>query len=100
MFRIDSLARILLLVTSIVGSIILVFSYGYMKEHEKHAPEGAGSIGRFYFFFISFLGFMIGLVTSNHFSFFSAFWEATTLCSYALIGQDGGDARKINATRA
>lgn len=100
LFRIDSLTRILILVTAVVGSAILVFSINYMKEHEKHAPEGAGSLGRFYFFFISFLGCMIGLVTSNNFSFFSAFWEATTLCSYALIGQDGGEARRVNATRA
>ena len=100
LFRIDNLTRILILVTAVVGSAILVFSISYMKEHGKHAPEGAGSLGRFYFFFISFLGFMIGLVSSNNFSFFSAFWEATTLCSYALIGQDGGEARRVNATRA
>ncbi len=108
LFRIDNLSRILLLVTSVVGSAIMIFAMGYMKEHMRHlyalgrnrAPKGAGTEGRFFFFFISFLGFMIGLVTSNNFSFFSAFWEATTLCSYALIGQDGGDARRINATRA
>ena len=100
LFRIDNLTRILILVTAVVGSAILIFSISYMKEHQKHAPEGAGSSGRFYFFFISFLGFMIGLVSSNNFSFFSAFWEATTLCSYALIGQDGGEARRVNATRA
>ena len=100
LFRIDNLSRILILVTSVVGSAILIFSINYMKEHQKHAPESAGSLGRFYFFFISFLGFMIGLVTSNNFSLFSTFWEATTLCSYALIGQDGGEARRVNATRA
>ena len=100
LFRIDSLSRILILVTVVVGSAILVFSINYMKEHEKHAPEGAGSLGRFYFFFISFLGFMIGLVTSNNFSMLSTFWEATTICSYMLIGQDGGEARRVNATRA
>ncbi|MBE6404758.1 MAG: NADH-quinone oxidoreductase subunit L [Lentisphaerae bacterium] len=100
LFRIDNLTRILILVTAVVGSAILIFSINYMKEHAKHAPEGAGSLGRFYFFFISFLGFMIGLVSANNFSLFSTFWEATTLCSYALIGQDGGEARRVNATRA
>lgn len=100
LFRVDNLSRILLLVTSVVGSCILIFSTGYMREHEKHAPQGAGSQGRFYFFFLSFLGFMTGLVTANDFSYFSAFWEATTLCSYALIGQDGGEARRVNAVRA
>ena len=53
LFRIDNLTRILILVTSVVGSAILVFSISYMKEHAKHAPEGAGSLGRFYFFFIN-----------------------------------------------
>ncbi len=100
LFQIDNLARILLIVTCIVGSTILIFAIGYMKQHEHHAPPGAGSTGRFFFFFIGFLGFMSGLVVSNNLSFFSFFWEATTLCSYALIGQDGGMARKVNATRA
>ena len=99
-FLVDNLTRIMLLVSSCVGAAILIFSIGYMKQHEEHAPEGAGSLRRFYFVFLSFLGLMIGLVVSNHFSFFSFFWEGTTLCSYALIGQDGGEARKVNAVRA
>ncbi len=100
LFRIDNLSRIMLLVTSLVGSAILVFAVGYMKEHEHHKPEGAGSLRRFYFFFLIFLGFMVGLVVSNHLAYFSFCWEATTLCSYALIGQDGGEARRVNAVRA
>ena len=100
LFRIDNLSRIMLLVSCCVGAAILVFSVGYMTRHKEHAPEGAGSLQRFYFFFLSFLGLMIGLVISNHLSFFSFFWEGTTLCSYALIGQDGGKARSENAVRA
>lgn len=99
-FYVDNLARIMLLVTAIVGGIILIFSIGYMREHAKHAPRTAGSMGRFFFFFISFLGFMVGLVLSSNLTLFSFFWEATTLCSYALIGQDGGEARRVNAVRA
>ena len=98
--KIDTLARILLLVSCCVGAAILLFSVGYMKNHRHHAPPGAGSLQRFYFFFLSFLGLMIGLVVSNHLSFFSFFWEGTTLCSYALIGQDGGTARSENAKKA
>ena len=100
LFRIDNLTRIMLLVSCCVGAAILVFSIGYMTRHKEHAPAGAGSLQRFYFFFLSFLGLMIGLVVSNHLSFFSFFWEGTTLCSYALIGQDGGKARSENAVRA
>lgn len=100
LFKIDNLSRIMLLVSTLVGGAILVFSVGYMTRHQEHAPEGAGSLKRFYFFLLSFLGLMIGLVVSNHLSFFSFFWEGTTLCSYALIGQDGGKARSENAVRA
>ncbi len=99
-FRIDNLTRIMLLMTSVVGAVILVFAIGYMREHRHHAPEGASGNSRFFFYFISFVGFMVGLVVSNHLAFFSFFWEATTLCSYALIGQDGGEARRVNAVRA
>ncbi|MBO5763488.1 MAG: NADH-quinone oxidoreductase subunit L [Lentisphaeria bacterium] len=100
LFRIDSLARIMLLVTSIVGSAIVIFSLDYMKAHEHHAPATAASTGQFYFFFLAFLGFMSGLVISENLTFLSLFWEATTFCSYALIGHDGGEARRVNATRA
>ncbi len=100
LFKIDNLARIMLLVSCCVGAAILIFSIGYMADHQKHAPEGAGSLARFYFVFLSFLGLMIGLVVSSQLSFFSFFWEGTTLCSYALIGQDGGEARSKNAVRA
>ncbi|MBQ7393290.1 MAG: NADH-quinone oxidoreductase subunit L [Lentisphaeria bacterium] len=99
-FRVDSLSRIMLLVTAIVGGAITVFSLGYMKSHAKHAPDTAASLGQFYFFFLAFLGFMAGLVMSDNLAAFSFFWEATTLCSYALIGQDGGEARRVNAARA
>ena len=100
LFKIDNLARIMLLVSCCVGAAILIFSIGYMDNHKHHAPAGAGSLARFYFVFLSFLGLMIGLVVSSQLSFFSFFWEGTTLCSYALIGQDGGEARSKNAVRA
>ncbi len=100
LFRIDHLSRLLLAITTIVGPAILIFAIGYMKRHQHHAPPTAASLGRFFFFFTAFLGFMAGLVISDNLSFFSFFWEATTLCSYALIGQDGGEARRVNATRA
>ena len=100
LFRIDNLTRIMILVSSCVGAAILIFSIGYMAEHQKHAPPGAGGLQRFYFVFLSFLGLMIGLVASSQLAFFSFFWEGTTLCSYALIGQDGGTARTSNAVRA
>ena len=55
LFRIDNLTRIMLLVSCCVGAAILVFSIGYMTRHKEHAPPEAGSLQRFYFFFLSFL---------------------------------------------
>ena len=98
-FATDPLTKILILITSIVGPIIAVYAIGYMKSHQEHAPPTAASLGQFFFFFIAFLGFMNGLVMANNLKWFSFFWEATTLCSYMLIGQDGGESKK-NAERA
>lgn len=98
-FATDSLTKILILITSIVGPVIAIYAIGYMKKHQEHAPPTAASLGQFFFFFIAFLGFMNGLVMANNLKWFSFFWEATTLCSYMLIGQDGGESKK-NAERA
>ena len=98
-FATDSLTKILILITSIVGPVIAIYAIGYMKKHQEHAPPTAASLGQFFFFFIAFLGFMNGLVMANNLKWFSFFWEATTLCSYMLIAQDGGESKK-NAERA
>lgn len=99
-FIIDPLSIILVLIVSIIGSLIVIFSIGYMKEHVLHAPKTARSLGVFYFFLIAFLGLMNGLVISNDLRWLAIFWEATTLCSFMLIGHDGTAEAKESANRA
>jgi ech hydrogenase subunit A len=99
-FRPDSLATILVLVVSVVGSIIVFYAIGYMKNHREHAPATAASEGRFFLFLVGFLGVMNGLVLANDLKWLSFFWEATTLCSFVLIGHDGTPEAKRNAKRA
>ena len=100
LFIVDSLSTILVLVVSIIGSLIVLYAIGYMEKHEHHAPPTAASAGRFFFLLIAFLGFMNGLVLANQITWFSLFWELTTLCSFMLISHDGTPLAKKNAARA
>jgi ech hydrogenase subunit A len=99
-FVLDGLSTILVLVVSIIGSVIVVYAIGYMKRHAEHAPPTAASSGRFFFFLVGFLGVMNGLVLADDLRWLSIFWEATTLCSFALIGHDGTKEAQRNAKRA
>jgi len=99
-FLIDPLSIILVLIITIVGSLIVVYAIGYMKNHSHHAPATANSDGIFFLFLVGFLGAMNGLVLANDIRWLSIFWELTTLCSFFLIGHDGTEIAKANAKRA
>jgi len=99
-FVIDPLSIILVLIISVIGSLILIYAIGYMAKHAEHSPKTAAPLGQFFFFLIAFLGFMNGLVLANDFRWLAIFWEATTLCSFMLIGTDGTEEAKQSATRA
>jgi ech hydrogenase subunit A len=95
---IDRLSVVMYLVVSIVGSLISLYALRYMEEHEEHT--GPGRSGRFFLWFILFLGVMNGLVLSNNLLWLYLFWEATTLCSFQLIGHEDTEESRANAMRA
>ncbi len=99
-FVVDSLSTVLVLIISIVGSLIVFYGIGYMREHEHHAPKTAASTGRFFFFLTGFLGLMNGLVLTDDIKSLAIFWECTTLCSFFLIGHDRTAEANANARRA
>nr|ACF17986.1 EchA [Nitratidesulfovibrio vulgaris str. 'Miyazaki F'] len=99
-FYADSLSLTMVLIISIVGGLICFYGLGYMKEHEEHLHLAKSRQPRFFFFMLLFLGAMNGLVLANNLSWMYFFWEVTTLCSFMLIGHDGTDEAKTNATRA
>jgi len=99
-FRLDMLALILVLVITVIGSIIVYYAIGYMGKHVLHAPKTAAGNGRFFLFLIGFLGMMNGLVMADDLKWLGFFWEATTLCSFMLIGHDGTTEARNNAARA
>ncbi|MCD1294425.1 Ech hydrogenase subunit A [Methanocella sp. CWC-04] len=76
-FVIDELAIVMCLIVSLIGSAILIYSIGYMKDDKRPAP--------FFLVMMGFLGIMNALVFTNDLTWLFFFWEGTTLCSFLLI---------------
>ncbi len=74
---VDPLSILFTVMIAFFGLIISIYSIGYMKGEE--------GLTRYYFFFLLFIGSMIGLVLSDNFLQMFIFWEMVGLCSYSLI---------------
>lgn len=74
----DGITSVMLLAITFVGSLIAIYSAGYM-----HGDEG---YPRFFAIFSLFLFSMTGLVLADNYLVLYAFWEGVGLCSYLLIG--------------
>jgi ech hydrogenase subunit A len=96
----DGLSLALVLVVCFVGSFIAIFAIPYMKHHEEHLHLKTSKQPAFFLLLLAFLGFMNGLALSNDIRVFAAFYEATTLCSFLLIGHDKTEIATANALRA
>ncbi|MGE5552901.1 MAG: NADH-quinone oxidoreductase subunit L [Betaproteobacteria bacterium] len=80
----DGLSTVLVLVVSVVGSLVVLFSLPYMREYEHHVP-GTYAASRFFAVLLVFLGLMNGLVLADDLRWVYVFWEATTVASFLLI---------------
>ena len=74
----DQLSAIMLLVVTGVGSLIHVFSIGYMKSDPGYA--------RFFSYLNLFVACMLVLVLGANYPVLFIGWEGVGLCSYLLIG--------------
>lgn len=73
----DGLSVFAVLVTSILGALILVYSRSYMEhEHGK---------ARYYALMLSVIGAMNGLALSENLLYLYIFWEACGIASFSLI---------------
>ena len=90
-FQIDQLSLLMLLIITGVGSLIHVYSIGYM-----HHDEG---FGKFFAFLNLFLFFMLLLVMGSNFVIMFIGWEGVGLCSYLLIGFWNKNTNYNNAAR-
>jgi NADH-quinone oxidoreductase subunit L len=77
-FQFDQLSMVLLLVVTGVGSLIHLFSIGYMKADPGYA--------RFFAYLNLFVALMLVLVLGASFPMMFIGWEGVGLCSYLLIG--------------
>ena len=77
-FILDDLSRLMLLVVSGVGSLIHIYSLGYMRED--------GGKSRYFAALSLFMFAMLGIVLANNFVMMFIFWELVGFTSYVLIG--------------
>jgi NADH-quinone oxidoreductase subunit L len=77
-FTVDRLTAVMLLVVTGVGSLIHIYSIGYMA-HE-------GGYYRFFAYLNLFMFFMLTLVLAANYLVLFVGWEGVGLCSYLLIG--------------
>lgn len=76
--QVDPLSAVMLLVVTGVGSLIHVFSVGYMRADPGYA--------RYFAYLNLFVFFMLVLVLGANFPMMFVGWEGVGLCSYLLIG--------------
>lgn len=96
----DQLSVVMALIIAIIGSLICLYSAGYMDEYHAHHKEYSERKGYFLFLMFVFLSAMFGIVFSNHLLWLLFFWEVTTLCSFLLIGYNGDDESWNSAFKA
>ena len=97
---IDEFSNIMALIIGIIGSLICVYSLGYMKFFHEHHPEMPDRRPGFFAIMFLFLAAMFGLVFSNNIIWVYFFWEVTTLCSFLLIGYTKTEEATNNAFSA
>ncbi|MEZ6068805.1 MAG: NADH-quinone oxidoreductase subunit L [Pirellulales bacterium] len=76
--RADPLTSVMLVVVTLVSSLVVIYSIGYM--------QGDPGYWRFFTYVSLFVFSMTMLVSVSNFLLLYVFWEAVGLCSYLLIG--------------
>jgi NADH-quinone oxidoreductase subunit L len=92
-FYLDRLSAVMVLVVTGIGSLIHIYSIGYMHE------ESDSEYARYFSYLNLFAAFMLVLVLGANFPVMFVGWEGVGLCSYLLIGfwfrkQSAADAGK------
>jgi NADH-quinone oxidoreductase subunit L len=77
-FTIDQLSKAMLLIVTSIGSLIHIYSLGYMEDDDGKSRYFAG--------LSLFMFSMIGIVFADNFVMMFIFWELVGVSSYILIG--------------
>lgn len=84
-FRVDTLSVTMMLVVSGVGTIIHIYSIGYMHSDVRHNDDPQ-RFRRFFVYLNLFIALMMVLVSADNYLMLFVGWEGVGLCSYLLIG--------------
>ncbi|MGA2094223.1 MAG: NADH-quinone oxidoreductase subunit L [Sedimentisphaerales bacterium] len=74
----DGLAVFMGIVSALISSIIIFYSFGYISHYENQ--------DEYYLMVVLFLGGMMGIVFSGSLIYLYLFWEITAITSWRLIG--------------
>ena len=77
-FQLDQLSMLMVLIITGVGSLIHIFSVGYMRDDPGYP--------RYFAYLNLFVFFMLVLVLGANYPVLFVGWEGVGLCSYLLIG--------------
>jgi multicomponent K+:H+ antiporter subunit A len=78
-YHVDGLSVLFMLMGTGMGSLILLYSIGYMAAEREGTP-------RFYVLMLLFIGGFVALVCSANLLVAYVAWELIGLCSYFLVG--------------
>ncbi|MBP1701215.1 MAG: nuoL, partial [Chloroflexi bacterium] len=84
-FQVDTLSVTMMLLVSGVGTLIHIYSIGYMHEDVRHNGDPK-RFRRFFVYMNLFIAAMMILVSSDNYLMLFVGWEGVGLCSYLLIG--------------
>ncbi|MFA4991587.1 MAG: NADH-quinone oxidoreductase subunit L [Candidatus Omnitrophota bacterium] len=90
--NVDSLAVFMAATSSLIGAIIILYSFGYISHYENQ--------NEYYLMVVLFLGSMMGIIFSANLIFLYMFWEMTAIASWRLIGFFRKDSDWMRADKA
>ncbi|BBI36212.1 NADH-quinone oxidoreductase subunit L [Cohnella abietis] len=77
-FEVTNVTALMLVIVTLVGFLVNLYSQGYMKNDER--------ISTFFAYVALFTSSMLGLVLSDNLLTFYMFWELVGVCSFLLVG--------------
>lgn len=92
LFAADMLAVFMAIVSSLVGAVIVLYSFDYISHYPNQ--------NEYYFMVVLFLGSMMGLVFAANLIVLYVFWELTAIASWRLIGFFREPAQVLRADKA
>lgn len=88
----DALALFMALTSSFVAIIIVIYSFGYIKEYDNQ--------NEYYMMVVLFIGAMMGIVYSTNLILIYMFWEISSVCCWRLIGFYRTEITIVRANKA